>query len=274
MSNSAQKIVYENRINLASGEQITLTPAIMGIVFQNLSRAVITQVTAEKGIKHQIIPNLIAPKEITVILYNDTPNNITDAYINVTAQHSIQYKPVVEDPAPAAAPIADASLIRGKEERTFAVLADANNIDSVLPFEDVGESTLPAGTISWSLLPVGRFTLERAGKYQISVVAAVSSDAENLASVALLRDPANVGSGIVVEQQTGVPFPTVTVEDIPTQSSLVALQEIVEVTDLQSAADRTFEARIGGVVVSVISRGFFGQTAGAKCANIIIEKIS
>ncbi len=282
MAQSAQKLVYENRIDLPSGSQITLTPTVLGIVLQNLRNATITQITAEKGIKH-----ILDPITSNVTFYNDGPNDIQDAYVNVTAQHTIQYKPVVEPPTPGSAPIDDDSLIRGKEERTFAVLSpELNAINPRLPFDTVGETTLPVGTILWDALNVGRFSLERAGKYQISALAsfhpmdqALEQNIQDLAVSALLRDPANAGSGTISEQQIVAPSPLITIGLVNVASGNFIHQEIVEVTPAQAAnanaADRTFEIRVAsGEPTAVLRRGFIGQVIGAKCANIIIEKIA
>ncbi len=278
MSQSTQKLVYQNRVTLASGEQITLLPAVLGLQLQNQKAARVTQVDVAQGLEYELNETLGVTD--SVVIYNPTPNEIENAHINITAQHSIEYKPVTEVAVPAAVPIADSSKITGKEERTFAVLSpELNAVASRLPFDTAGESTLPAGTISWDLVNTGRFTLERAGKYQISVLASLSADAVALVACSLVRDPANAGSGPVIEQQTGTVFPDVTIpDDISVFSGNLLLQEIVEITALQAAGaapDRTFQCSVTPAPDTVVlTRGFTSQAAAAKCANIIIEKIS
>lgn len=265
MSASKQKLVYENRITLAAGEQKTLTPTQMGLVLQDQDFAVITQISVGKGLSYILDQNTG-----NVTIYNNTLLDIENAHLNITAQHSIEYKPVTEAALPASAVIADSALIRGLEERGFNTLDD-NNILSAggqLPWSDVGDSQLPAGTITWDTNGVvGRFTLNKSGKYRISYKSALSSDAAGIMSNSLVRDPANAGAGTTVLQQNGESIPATHL------SATVALEEVVTVDEADVAADRTF----GTLCVpsaGTAARGFTAQAANVKCANILIEKIA
>ena len=271
MSDSKQKLVYENRLSLGVGQQITLTAAQTGLVLQNQRPARITQVSVGQGLEYEI-------DSVTQAVTITNPKNqaVTNAHINITAQHSIEFKPEDEaaPPAPAPAP-APASAIRGKEERTFAVVEGNGNIidNAVLPWEDQGESTLPVGVIAWGAgAETGIFRLNLTGLYQISVLASVSTTDDTVLTAQLVRDPAGAGAGTVIEQASVESVPKITVGNAGFLHGKIVLQEIVEIDGDAPAADRTFITSISSLVATTITRGF-GNEEGTKVGNIIIEKL-
>lgn len=265
MSASKQKLVYENRVTLAAGEQVVLTPAQMGLVLQDQDAARITQISLGKGLSY-----ILDPVTSNVTILNNTQGDIQNAHVNITAQHSIEYKPVAEAAIPATGVVTDSALIRGLEERGFTTLADANVLGAggQLPWNVVGDSQLPAGTITWDTDGVvGRFTLNKSGKYRISYNAALSVEQAAIMANTLVRDPANAGAGTTVLQQNGESIPATHL------SATVTLDEVVTVDEADDAADRTF-GTLCVPTAGTAARGFTGQAAGAKCANILIEKIA
>lgn len=268
MSESKQKLVYENRVSLGVGQQITLTPAQMGLVLQNQRPAQITQVSVGQGVEYELDS---VTQNLTLI--NPKNQAVTNAHLNVTAQHTIEFKPEDEAAPPAPAP-APASAIRGKEERTFAVVdnaGNANELIGLLPFDTAGESTLPAGVISWGTGPdAGLLTINQSGLYQISAIASLWSDQETVLISSLLRDPTGVA---VVEQSTVHPLGEI-LGDPSIYAGTVALQEIVEVDGAAPLPDRLFALTLtASVPASLVQRGF-NNPVGTKVANVIVEKIA